>query len=201
MPKKLVALISLQVDLFFLSAPADHHQPPFEQTPSQAVTRLAAGPLSTLAVGFADGTVGLWNLRGGKLLQRRRLHGAVQHLARFGRRLYVATELGDTAQLDLTGVEYPSIRPSQPEKKVRTTSDDWPFLYVRPGVFPWGYVLVLGLVLLLAAVATPLARCSSLPPRSSTRARRTAFTPAACASTAPDAAGHGLWASRRPSTW
>jgi hypothetical protein len=34
-----------------------------------------------------------------------------------------------------------------------TTSDDWPFLYVRPGVFPWGYALVLGSILGLAAIA------------------------------------------------
>ncbi|MFA5263547.1 MAG: hypothetical protein WC378_06945 [Opitutaceae bacterium] len=33
-----------------------------------------------------------------------------------------------------------------------TTSDDWPFLYIRPGVFPWGYAVVLGFILLLAAM-------------------------------------------------
>ena len=33
--------------------------------------------------------------------------------------------------------------------QVRTTSDDWPFLYIRPGVFPWGYLLVLLFILLL----------------------------------------------------
>lgn len=31
-----------------------------------------------------------------------------------------------------------------------TLSDDWPFLYLRPGVFPWGYVGVLAYVLVLA---------------------------------------------------
>jgi WD40 repeat protein/serine/threonine protein kinase len=75
---------------------------PFESTPSRPVTRLAEGPLSTLAVGFADGTVGLWNLRNGKLLQRHRLHGEVRHLARLGHQLYAATDLADTARLDLT---------------------------------------------------------------------------------------------------
>jgi len=44
-----------------------------------------------------------------------------------------------------------------PAEAVRTTSDDWPFLYIRPGIFPWGYLLVLLGVLCLAAVATPLA--------------------------------------------
>lgn len=28
--------------------------------------------------------------------------------------------------------------PSQPASDVRLTSDDWPFLYLRPGAFPWG---------------------------------------------------------------
>lgn len=40
---------------------------------------------------------------------------------------------------------------------VRTTSDDWPFLYLRPGEVPWGYILVIGFLLALAlglAVAT-----------------------------------------------
>lgn len=34
-----------------------------------------------------------------------------------------------------------------------TTSDDWPFLYLRPGVFPWGYLIVLGFVLGVTALA------------------------------------------------
>ncbi|HXB02740.1 MAG TPA: class I SAM-dependent methyltransferase [Opitutaceae bacterium] len=37
--------------------------------------------------------------------------------------------------------------------QVITTSDDWPFLYVRPEVFPWGYLLVLGFLLGLAAIS------------------------------------------------
>ncbi|HUR59119.1 MAG TPA: methyltransferase domain-containing protein [Opitutaceae bacterium] len=32
-----------------------------------------------------------------------------------------------------------------------TLSDDWPFLYLRPGAVPWGYAIVLGGVLLVAA--------------------------------------------------
>jgi hypothetical protein len=60
-------------------------------------------------------------------------------------------------RLHLEGVTYPRVGPSQPLKQVLTTSDDWPFLYVRPGVFPWGYVLVLAFILALAAVSTPLA--------------------------------------------
>lgn len=40
--------------------------------------------------------------------------------------------------------------PSQPRADVVTTSDDWPFLYLRPGVVPWGYLIVLTLVLAVA---------------------------------------------------
>ena len=64
---------------------------------------------------------------------------------------------GPEAHLDFEGIEFPAAAPAQAAKYVRTTSDDWPFLYVRPGVFPWGYVLVLGLIVILAAVSTPLA--------------------------------------------
>jgi hypothetical protein len=52
---------------------------------------------------------------------------------------------------------FPEGNHQAPLKDVRTTSDDWPFLYVRPGVFPTGYVIILALVLLTAMVATPLA--------------------------------------------
>lgn len=40
------------------------------------------------------------------------------------------------------------------EDEVRTTSDDWPFLYVRPDVFPWGYLVVIVTVLVGALVST-----------------------------------------------
>lgn len=42
-------------------------------------------------------------------------------------------------------------------ENVTTPSDDWPFLYVRPGVFPWGYIVALGFVLILAVVTVPKA--------------------------------------------
>jgi SAM-dependent methyltransferase len=64
---------------------------------------------------------------------------------------------GPEARLDFEGIDFPAVPPSKPLRAVRTTSDDWPFLYVRPETFPWGYVAVLGLVIVLAAGATPLA--------------------------------------------
>jgi hypothetical protein len=63
----------------------------------------------------------------------------------------------DGARLDFSGVDFPRIGPSVPLQQVRTTSDDWPFLYVRPGIFPWGYVLVLLALATVARVATPYA--------------------------------------------
>jgi hypothetical protein len=38
------------------------------------------------------------------------------------------------------------------ERGVLHTSDDWPFLYLRPGIVPWGYLTVLAGVMLAASV-------------------------------------------------
>jgi hypothetical protein len=51
----------------------------------------------------------------------------------------------------------PALGPKLAAEQTLTPSDDWPFLYIRPGKFPWGYVAVLGFVLVLAAVAVPRA--------------------------------------------
>jgi hypothetical protein len=70
------------------------------------------------------------------------IHGAVTFLvARDGVRL----DEGVMAQrLALT--------PSAAESDTQTTNDDWPFLYIRPGAFPWGYLVVLAYILALALV-------------------------------------------------
>jgi len=44
------------------------------------------------------------------------------------------------------------IEPENPVERTLTPNDDWPFLYLRPGIFPWGYVVVLGFVLTVAAL-------------------------------------------------
>ena len=50
-----------------------------------------------------------------------------------------------------------TMKPEQPMERTLTTSDDWPYLYIRPGVMPWGYIAVLGMVLALAtACARPV---------------------------------------------
>lgn len=63
----------------------------------------------------------------------------------------------DDAHLDYGITRIPRTGPTAPAAAVRTTSDDWPFLYVRPGVVPWGYILMMLAMAALAAVATPLA--------------------------------------------
>ncbi len=53
--------------------------------------------------------------------------------------------------------KYPPIFPVTQQEQVDTTSDDWPFLYVKPGLFPTSYVLILIAVLIIAGISTPLA--------------------------------------------
>jgi hypothetical protein len=70
------------------------------------------------------------------------IHGAVTFIvAREGVRLDRA------AMARRTGLE-----PVAAEGATLTTSDDWPFLYIRPGVVPWGYIVVLSYILALALV-------------------------------------------------
>jgi hypothetical protein len=64
---------------------------------------------------------------------------------------------GPEARLALGRVPFPRAEPSAPEAAAVTTSDDWPFLYLRPGAFPWGYAVVLGAILLAAGACVPLA--------------------------------------------
>jgi hypothetical protein len=59
---------------------------------------------------------------------------------------------GPLAHLDARRVPFPAFTPTEPDAVTRTTSDDWPFLYVRPGVFPWGYLWVLAVMMLAAVV-------------------------------------------------
>ncbi len=78
------------------------------------------------------------------------------HSMHFGCTYIVAKPLADL-HLERVPSHFGKLALATPSASVRTTSDDWPFLYIRPGIFPWGYLLVLLGVLLLAGVATPLA--------------------------------------------
>ena len=42
------------------------------------------------------------------------------------------------------------VRDAAADPRVRIPSDDWPFLYLRPGATPWTYIAVLGVILLIA---------------------------------------------------
>ena len=44
-----------------------------------------------------------------------------------------------------------------PHGATRIPTDDWPYLYVRPGVFPWLYLFIVGLIAVAAMVSIPLA--------------------------------------------
>lgn len=72
-----------------------------ESTPTSPVTGIAAGPAKTLAVGFASGLVGLWNLEDGYRFHEFMLHGPVTHLVVQTERLYAVSELGDVRTLEL----------------------------------------------------------------------------------------------------
>ena len=54
--------------------------------------------------------------------------------------------------IDATWVTFEETR-----EATRVPTDDWPYLYVRPGVFPWLYPLIIGLIMLAAIVSIPLA--------------------------------------------
>lgn len=51
----------------------------------------------------------------------------------------------------------PRVAIETPVERVRTPSDDWPFLYIRPRTFPWGYLCVLAVILAGAALTVPRA--------------------------------------------
>jgi WD40 repeat protein/serine/threonine protein kinase len=67
----------------------------FEQVDASAVERILAGPPGTVVAGYANGSLGLWNLEDGARLVSARLHGRVVHLRVEAGKLYAATDLGD----------------------------------------------------------------------------------------------------------
>ena len=82
-------------------APDAPPSPPFEDTPASPVEAVVAGPPGTIAIGFADGSAGLWEIGTGTRLEAFRLHGPVRHLAMAGTTLLAASSLGDHRQIDL----------------------------------------------------------------------------------------------------
>ena len=78
-----------------------------EETPASPVTALAEGPSGSIAIGWANGTMGLWSTRTGRLLTRSRLHGPVTRFLVDADQLLATTELGDLEVVDLTEFQQP----------------------------------------------------------------------------------------------
>jgi len=76
-------------------------------TPQAPVTRIEAGPAGTLAAGFANGEIGLWNLETGALLIRARLHGTITHLRSSPSGLIAVSNLGQFLNWDLSALVEP----------------------------------------------------------------------------------------------
>ncbi len=74
----------------------------FAQVPNSPPVRIIAGPPGTAVVGYADGLVGIWDLRDGVRLAHARLHGPVVHLLLVQTKLYAASELGGHTTMDLS---------------------------------------------------------------------------------------------------
>jgi len=72
---------------------------------AQPVTAILDGPESTLVVGYAEGTVRMWDLRSGADYFSTRIHGPVVHLARQDDLLYAVSQVGDHRVLDLSPFE------------------------------------------------------------------------------------------------
>jgi hypothetical protein len=72
-----------------------------ESTPGQRVVSLAVVSSEVVAAGMGEGTVGLWDLASGRLIDRFELHGPVVHLVVHGERLLAATSVGDFHATDL----------------------------------------------------------------------------------------------------
>jgi hypothetical protein len=81
------------------SAPTSYS---FVSTPASPVLRIIPGPPGTVIAGFADGTVGIWNLGDGYLLDSRRLFGPIATLFLHGALLQVASEVGDARVIDIS---------------------------------------------------------------------------------------------------
>ncbi|MFH0899998.1 MAG: WD40 repeat domain-containing protein [Pseudomonadota bacterium] len=82
-----------------------HHT--FKGAPSAAVTRLVAGPAGTLVGGYANGTVILWTMADGAVLESAKLHGPIRHLLFAGDKLMAATEVGQYLVWDLSAFKQP----------------------------------------------------------------------------------------------
>jgi hypothetical protein len=82
--------------------PSGRFEVSLENSSPQPLLRLVAGPGRTVALGYEDGTVGIWDLDSGVMLAGTRLHGAITHLVEHDGALYAASDLGDHVTWDLS---------------------------------------------------------------------------------------------------
>src|SRR5207245_4393749 len=54
----------------------------------------------------------------------------------------------------LHNTPFPKLLPTSEVTSIRVPTDDWLFLYIRPGTFPSGYVAVIGGLLLIGAIGS-----------------------------------------------
>jgi len=78
----------------------------------------------------------------------------IAHHLNYGYTFVAARQPGRLDLTTATGI--PSWKPTARRENVRITTDDWPFLYVRPGTIPWGYLTLLVSVLLTGSIALRL---------------------------------------------
>ncbi len=79
----------------------------FQHTSEIPVVRIVTGPGKTVAAGYLDGTLAIWDSGSLKLLHRLRLNGPVVHLLRSGHTLHAATEQGQHRAVDLSALTLP----------------------------------------------------------------------------------------------
>ena len=72
-----------------------------QKTPAGAPLHVLPAPRNTVAVGYADGSLGIWSLADGSRLAEGRLHGPVAHLIIRNDKLYAASDMGDHLVWDL----------------------------------------------------------------------------------------------------
>lgn len=75
--------------------------------PSAPGTRIVAGPAGSMAAGFANGEVALWDLETGAMLTKARLHGKITHLRSTPSGLIAVSELGQSLNWDLSALVEP----------------------------------------------------------------------------------------------
>jgi hypothetical protein len=79
----------------------------------------------------------------------------VEHGLQQGRFYFVGKSVDLPARLARLGVR--PIAPGPQAETIRVATDDWPFLYLKPGVVPYGYLAVLTLILTTAFVGVRIA--------------------------------------------